>query len=219
MNSSDIAVIESFGVSRETLERLKIYAELLHKWQAKMNLVSNSTLHEIWLRHFADSLQLLKYRKDAKIWLDLGSGAGFPGLPIAIHFASGDKGGFVHLIERDSKKCAFMREVARETGAAAHIHHGEITTIVKDLGEIDLVVSRAVASLSTLLGWASPLLNGGAVALFLKGQDMDKELTADTIFSNFDIRILKSQIGSDGNIVRVRLKSGTCDRIDGSNCG
>ena len=199
---SAIELLESFGVSRETIRKLYIYGDLLARWQQKINLISSPTLHDCWMRHFVDSLQLVGFAQDAKTWIDLGSGAGFPGLPIAIHLTD-SPGTKVHLIERDSRKCAFMQEVIRETGAAADVHNGSIDTVIGEIVSADVVISRAVTDLKTLSAWSSRFLENGAVGLFLKGQDVVGELTEASRFSKFAISVHSSRIGSTGCIVRV----------------
>lgn len=119
-------------VSRETLARLKIYEETLLKWRAVKNLVSPSTVRDIWSRHFEDSFQLLRLAPKARIWVDIGSGAGFPGLVIAIALADVD-GSCVHLVESDNRKCAFLREVARLTQVRVVVHHSRAEDIISKL--------------------------------------------------------------------------------------
>lgn len=210
MADSGLTLIESFGVSRETIGKLKIYEQILRKWQPKMNLVSNQTLDDIWFRHFADSLQLLKYSGKGQNWLDIGSGAGFPGLPIAIHLGE-VKFGKVHLVERDNRKCAFLREVARETGASAEIHHGDIKDVMSSLSGVDIVTSRAVGRLQILLEWTQSVYEGGGIGLFLRGQDIDEELTLHPISSRFSLRFFDSVTLSSGRIVSVRRAHGSSE--------
>lgn len=200
--SEAISLLDSFGVSRETYGKLRIYEALLNQWQRKINLVSKASLQDCWMRHFVDSLQLIAIVPNARHWLDIGSGAGFPGMPIAIHLAC-IPGTMVHLIERDGRKCAFLREVARETRASATIHHGSVEDVIGDLKQIEVVTSRAVTSLPTLLDWAGTILNDRAIGLFLKGQDVDVELTAASRFSNLILEVLPSRIGSAGYIVKT----------------
>lgn len=190
------------NVSRETIALLSVYADLLKKWSGVKNLVARSTLDDVWTRHFADSLQLLAYAKGAKTWADLGSGAGFPGLVLAIALTS-EHGAEVHLIESDNRKCAFLREVARETGAPAIVHHGRIEDEAGRLQGIEIVTARALAPMGKLLDMAAPLLESGARGLFQKGRDIDRELTETTICSNFRIEIARNPMISDGCVVSV----------------
>lgn len=169
--------LERLSVSRETATQLDTYVGLLNRWQPIKNLVAPSTLEAIWPRHILDSGQLASLFPDAKVWVDFGSGAGFPDMVVAILLA-GQPGRLVHLIESNQRKAAFLREVARVTGAPVLIHAGRIEAIVPTLlAPVDLVTARALASLADLLDLAAPLLKNGAQAAFLKGQDVEGELT------------------------------------------
>ena len=164
-------------VSRETSERLDRFVDQLLLWQQRINLIAPSTIPTLWTRHIADSLQLLALAPDAKVWADLGSGAGFPGLMLACALAE-TPGARVHLIESNSKKAAFLREAVRATGAPAEIHAVRIVDFVDKLTDsVEVVTARALAPLVGLIDEAYPLLTTGAVALFPKGQDVDAELT------------------------------------------
>lgn len=191
-------------VSRETEARLDRFAALLVEWQAKTNLVAPSTLPNLWTRHIADSLQLLRLAPDAKAWIDLGSGGGFPGLVIACALA--EAGGRIHLVESNGKKAAFLREAARVTGVPAQIHAVRIEDFVDSFREaVDAVTARALAPLDMLLGYAQPLLARGGRALLLKGQDVEAELTEATKYWNMqDIRLEASRTDPHGRIVVVR---------------
>lgn len=159
------------GVSRETLDRLKAYAEILVAWNKKVNLIGRSTVGELWFRHMLDSAQLYPLvPRNTQTLLDIGSGAGFPGFVLAIMGISG-----VHLVESDKKKAAFLREAARLTGAAVEIH----TERVEDMTPFpaDLITARAVASLEKLLSWSAPFLKPDTLCLFLKGRNVEVELT------------------------------------------
>lgn len=159
------------GVSRETMERLTVYADLLVKWQARINLVGPETIPTLWHRHFLDSAQLFPLLPQAiHRVVDMGSGAGFPGLVLAVMGAPD-----VHLIESDARKCAFLREVARVTGTAVTVHNTRIEK-VPPLGA-DVVTARALAPLAQLLDWAAPHLLPHGHALFLKGRGHEDELT------------------------------------------
>lgn len=191
-----------YEVSRETLERLKIYEETLHKWRAVKNLVSPSTVREIWSRHFEDSLQLVKLAPNSRTWVDIGSGAGFPGLVIAIAMANVD-GSCVHLIESDNRKCAFLREVARLTQARAVVHHGRAEDVVPQLKDADAVTARAVGPIQYLVELAAPLVLGGAIGLFPKGRDYRSELTGLRLPSNFKVDTAPSLTENGAAIVIV----------------
>src|SRR5215813_5953349 len=127
--SDKAAALALTPVSRETEARLDRYLALLLEWQAKTNLVAPSTLPNLWTRHVADSLQLLPLAPSAKIWVDLGSGGGFPGVVLACALAK-TPGAHVHLVERNSKKAAFLREALRVTGAPGVVHPMGIEDIV-----------------------------------------------------------------------------------------
>ncbi|HXL29864.1 MAG TPA: 16S rRNA (guanine(527)-N(7))-methyltransferase RsmG, partial [Bradyrhizobium sp.] len=151
-------------VSRETEARLDRYVDLLLQWQAKTNLVAPSTLPTLWTRHIADSLQLLALAPAAKVWVDLGSGGGFPGVVLACALAE-TSGAMLHLVERNAKKAAFLREALRVTGARGMVHLTEIgDTVDRITGPVDCVTARAVAPLNKLIGFAEPLVRKGAKA-------------------------------------------------------
>lgn len=189
-------------VSRETEERLDRYVELLLHWQSKVNLVSPSTLRELWTRHVADSLQLIPLAPQARIWADLGSGGGFPGLPIAL---AGEVVTRVHLIESNGKKAAFLREAVRVTGARAVVHQERAEKFGESYAEtVHVVTARAVAPLKTLCNQAFPLLRGGAIGLFPKGQDVDVELTHAAKYWRLDASKVPSKTSSAGSIVVIR---------------
>ena len=189
-------------VSRETEARLDRFIDLLQTWQAKTNLVSPATLPMLWSRHVSDSLQLLALAPSAKIWVDFGSGGGFPGLVLACALADAP-GALVHLIERNGKKAAFLREALRMTSAAATVHLANIEDTVDRLnGPVDCVTARALAPLHQLIGFAEPLMRQGAKALFLKGQDVEAELTEAAKYWNIQPQLHQSRTG-DGWIVEL----------------
>ena len=190
-------------VSRETEARLVRYVGLLLEWQAKTNLVAPSTLPTLWTRHIADSLQLLDLAPSAKVWIDLGSGGGFPGVVLACALAE-TPGAEVHLIERNARKAAFLRQVLRVTGASGMVHLAEIgDTGDRITGPVDRVTARAVAPLSQLIGFAEPLVRKGAKALFLKGQDVEAELTEATKYWKITPHLHPSRTGGGGWIVEL----------------
>ena len=189
-------------VSRETAARLDRFVALLIDWQSRMNLVASSTLPHLWTRHVADSLQLLDLAPEAKIWVDFGSGAGFPGLAIACALA--DKpGSRVHLVESNGKKAAFLREAVRVTGVPALVHQVRIENFGESFAErTDVVTARAVAPLKVLCRQAFPLMQRGALALFPKGQDVEAELTEAAKYWNIQPQLHQSRTG-DGWIVEL----------------
>lgn len=198
-----LAALRLTPVSRETESRLDCYLDLLRTWQAKTNLVSPSTLPSLWTRHISDSLQLLTLAPSAKSWVDLGSGGGFPGVVLACALAE-NPGAVVHLVERNAKKAAFLREALRVTGAPGVVHLDDIGDIVDRIAEpIDCVTARAVAPLHELIGYAERMVRRGARAFFLKGQDVEAELTAATKCWNIRPRLHPSVTGGQGWIVEL----------------
>jgi 16S rRNA (guanine527-N7)-methyltransferase len=190
-------------VSRETEHRLDRYVDLLREWQAKTNLVAPSTLPNLWTRHVADSLQLLALAPSAKIWVDFGSGGGFPGIVLACVLAE-SQGSMVHLVERNAKKAAFLREALRVTHSPGTVHLAEIKDTVERInGAVDCVTARAVAPLHQLIGFAEPLVKRGARVLFLKGQDVEAELTEATKYWNIVPNLHSSRTGGQGWIVEL----------------
>jgi 16S rRNA (guanine527-N7)-methyltransferase len=199
---------QAFAVSRETLARLETYAALLTQWQKTINLVASSTLPDVWQRHFADSAQLVALTPpNAKGWLDLGSGAGFPGMVVAILLAERPKNltSRVTLIESDSRKAAFLREVARHTGVAVDIVCGRIESPATQskVGRIDVVTSRALAPLDRLLEWAQPFFLRDSKGLFLKGRDVEGEVTEARKRWTFDCRLVPSTTDPQGRIAVI----------------
>lgn len=196
------AALKLAPVSRETEARLDRYIALLREWQAKTNLVAPSTLPHLWTRHIADSLQLINLAPSAKRWADLGSGGGFPGVVLACAMA-GTPDARVHLIERIAKKAAFLREAIRVTASPGVVHLAEIGDNVDRItGPVDCVTARALAPLHQLIGFAEPLMRQGAKALFLKGQDVEAELTEAAKCWNIQPQLHKSRTG-DGWIVEL----------------
>jgi 16S rRNA (guanine527-N7)-methyltransferase len=201
--SDKAAALELTPVSRETADRLDRYIGLLLDWQAKTNLVAPSTLANLWTRHVSDSLQLLDLAPGAKLWADLGSGGGFPGLVLACALAA-TQGAVVHLIERNGKKAAFLREALRVTAAPGIVHLADIgDTVDRITGPVDCVTARALAPLHQLIGFAEPLVLRGAKALFLKGQDVEAELTEATKYWNIQPKLHSSRSGGQGWIVEL----------------
>ena len=234
----------AFAVSRETLSRLERYADLLRQWQKTINLVAPSTLPDLWQRHFADSAQLIRHAPPgAYRWLDLGSGAGFPGMVIAILLqdrcltsgqtsrlnegclTKGQTPTKYTLLESDSRKAAFLREVARQTGlrraeAASAGQAGVAVDIVAQriespstqvkVGRIDCVTARALAPLGRLLDLAAPFLSSDSKGLFLKGRDVEAEIADARQTWAFDVALHPSVSDPEGRVAvisNLRVKS------------
>jgi 16S rRNA (guanine527-N7)-methyltransferase len=196
------AVLLEFGVSRETSAKLDLLVAELLRWQRIKNLVGPATLAEVWTRHIADSLQLVDLAPGAKRWVDLGSGAGFPGLVIAI--AGAERGVEVHLVESNARKCAFLRHVARLSGAPATVHEARIEDVIASFrGQAEVVSARALAPLGTLLAWTEPLLTTGTIGLFPKGRDVSAELTLAAKSWRFDTEMVPSRTDSEARILRI----------------
>lgn len=209
-----------FGVSRETVEKLETYATLLKRWQKTINLVAASTVNTVWHRHFADSAQLWRVGKDIGSpasgddehpgqWLDLGSGAGFPGLVVAILAA--EAGGSHHtLIESDSRKAAFLREVSRTVGVPVDIVCAriEIPETRDRVNCVDRVTARALAPLPRLLELVYPFFASHTVGLFAKGREVASELAEARARFQFDAELRPSLTDESGQIVIVRNLQG-----------
>jgi 16S rRNA (guanine527-N7)-methyltransferase len=187
------------------VKRLTIYAELLRKWQKRINLVGASTVADLWTRHFEDSLQLLPLAGPWRNWVDLGSGAGFPGMVVAL--ATADPNRTVHLIESDKRKASFLREVSRETKIKVEIHADRIERVLPELisqDHIDIISARALAPLSALISYSRPAFQKGAVGLFLKGKGLAGELTQIGGEANLRMTLIDSQTDAAAKIVVVR---------------
>jgi 16S rRNA (guanine527-N7)-methyltransferase len=191
-------------VSRETAERLDRFVAALTRWQEHINLVAPSTLPKLWSRHVADSLQLVALAPQARTWVDLGSGGGFPGLVIACALA--DKpGACVHLVESNGKKAAFLREAVGVTRAPAVVHGMRIENFFESASEpVDVVTARALAPLVDLLAAAYPLLKSGATGLFPKGQDVGAELTEAAKCWSIRASLVTSRTDPKSRIVVVK---------------
>jgi 16S rRNA (guanine527-N7)-methyltransferase len=202
-NAMDFA--QAFAVSHETMEKLQLYERLLMRWQKAVNLIAPATISHIWQRHFADSAQLLALTPArANIWVDIGSGGGFPGLVIAIMIAN-QKECFVHLIESNSRKCAFLSEVARQTGAPARVHNMRIADAASSgaVPAADVVTARALAPLDALLELALPFFGNASAGLFLKGREAGVEIADARKRWTFDLKIHPSISDAQGQILEL----------------
>lgn len=189
----------SRDVSRETSARLERYAALLRKWNPRINLVSKSTLDDLWTRHMADSAQLHALAPHpVRHWADLGAGGGFPGLVIAILAIETGSPEHVTLVESDTRKAAFLRTVVRETGAPASVATERIEAL-PPLGA-EVVSARALADLSTLLAYTERHMAPEGLALFPKGAGWKKELAAAQEKWKFRCRVVKSET-EDGPVI------------------
>ena len=190
-----------FDVSRETLASLLAYVALLEKWQRRINLVSSATLPDIWHRHILDSAQLLPLlplasaRQRLHI-LDIGSGAGFPGLVLAI-LGVGD----VQLVESNQRKAVFLQTVIRELGVSARVSNQRIETL--PACRPDVITARAFAALPKLMSLITPHLHNGLTCLFLKGASVDEELTNFQTYSTMIPHLYPSVTNDDGVIVKL----------------
>ena len=196
------------GIDAATLERLSVYLRLLEKWQPRINLVGRGSLGDPWRRHMLDSAQLVHLLPErASIIVDIGSGAGFPGLVIAIMAHR-----HVHLVDSDARKCAFLSEAARLTKALASVHNQRIECL-QDL-KADVVTARACAPLPRLLQYAAPLLRPGGRCLFLKGEAAAAELTASEKTWMMHLTRLQSRSDPSGTILMVDDLHPRAPRID-----
>jgi 16S rRNA (guanine527-N7)-methyltransferase len=200
------AALRLVPVSRETAERLATFVDLLARWRRVTNLIAEASFAEVWTRHVADSAQLLALTPGAKHWVDLGSGAGFPGMVLAIQLAD-QPGTLVHLIESDQRKCAFLREVARATGAVAQVHAARIETIAPEtLMPVDAVTARALAPLPQLLDFAKVWIAQGAVGIFPRGKTIDAQLRDNPASAGFEFETAPSRIDPRAAILIVRRR-------------
>ena len=186
------------GDSRETLDRLDAYVALLTKWQRRINLVAPASLGDVWRRHLLDSAQLAEHLPAVPArHVDLGSGAGFPALVLAII-----TGRHVELIESDGLKCAFLTAAAAETGADVTIHKARIESMPRD--PADVITARACAPLTRLLGYAERFRGPETVCLFQKGARVDDELTEAAKSWTMDFRRYPSQTDPQGTLLSFR---------------
>ena len=202
MSANEELFLAKADVSRETMERLRIYADLLERWTKRINLVSPTTLPVLWQRHFLDSAQLLPFAT-RDLWVDVGSGGGFPGAIVAIMSVETP----VFLVESDQRKATFLRTVARETGVDFKVHSKRIEAL--EPLQADRLSARALASLTTLLGMAEAHLAPDGRAILLKGASAQDEINQALEHWSFDCETYPSETDADavilsiGNITRV----------------
>lgn len=192
-------------ISPQLKADLSRYEELLRKWQKAKNLVSPSTLDNLWDRHFLDSLQITEHLPAGAHICDLGSGAGFPGLVIAAHL-KGDPEAHIHLVEANGRKCAFLSTVSREINLSTTIHNFRIESVAQQLSDrIGFVTARALAPLPKLLDLSEPMLKTGATALFHKGREFLSEI--ELASQNWSFDMLKHNSGTDENGCILELRN------------
>lgn len=190
------------NVSRETIERLKIYATLLRKWNPSINLVAKSTIDDLWNRHILDSAQVFRMASQpVRHWADLGSGGGFPGLVTAIMSMEVDHGTKTTLVESDARKCTFLRTVVRETGANVEVINDRIEKI-KPLGA-DVLSARALTDLGVLLTFSARHMKPEGTAIFLKGSSWRKEVESAQTTWRFQYDFAKSETETGPVILRI----------------
>ena len=194
--------VPGLDVSRETIERLEAVEALVRKWTQRINLIAPATVPDLWNRHIRDSAQLLPLApSDFRIWADLGSGGGFPGLVIASHLLCNPSGPRVVLVESDQRKAAFLRSAIRELDLPAEVH---VTRAESEPPlEADVVSARALAPLTGLLGLASRHLAPGGSAIFPKGRDHAAEITAARAHWHFDLVESRSITDPEAAILRI----------------
>jgi 16S rRNA (guanine527-N7)-methyltransferase len=189
----------SENVSRETFLKLKHYQNLLEIWQKKINLVSQTSLTHIWERHFVDSLQILPHLPITNCTLvDMGSGAGFPGLVLAI---SREKSLCVNLIESDFRKCSFLENVSRETFCPVKIFNSRLESLPEI--KADFITARGLASLEKLLDYANHFCKKNSICLFLKGKNVDQEIKEAQKKWEFSLEIFPSLTDSTGRLLKI----------------
>ena len=198
---------QHFNVSRETYSLLEIYVAELLKWQKVHNLIANSTIEHVWQRHIFDSLQLIHLApENVHQWVDIGSGGGLPGLVIAIVMR--EQHNFVmHLVESSQRKCAFLQHCVGLLRLPVFVHAKRIQDILPTLPQIDVLSARALASLDQLFEFASKCRNEPSAMLFLKGKDVNQELTDAQNKWRFGYEIFPSRVESSGCVVSVRSLS------------
>lgn len=204
MNKSLPPETSVLGVSRETRERLDRFAVLFLKWAKAINLVAPSTIGDLWQRHINDSLQISALSPAPATWVDLGSGGGYPGIVTAICLAEKNDG-WVHLVESNHKKAAFLRAALAETGARGTVHVVRIEAAAELISACDRISARALADLEVLFGYMEPwaLRNPVLRAYLHKGRDYQREIEVSNRRWDFDLVVHQSIIEADSVILEV----------------
>lgn len=198
MDAAGFAAVS--GATPAQMADLERFRAMLAERNAVMNLVGPASLPDFWSRHAWDSAQLLRLAPDARTWADLGAGAGFPGLVLAI-LGKGRPGFRVELVESMAKRCRFLSDVVEALGLPASVHNARAENLHL---AVEIVTARACAPLWRLLGYARPYLQGGATGLFLKGQDVVSEMKEAARYWEYEADVVPSKSDPRGRIVRVR---------------
>lgn len=188
-------------VSRETLQKLEAFAELVRKWNPKINLVSKSSLDDLWDRHILDSVQVFRLAEERGNWVDIGSGGGFPGIVIAI-LNQEEQRFRVRLVESDQRKCAFLRTAIRELGLTATVDNERIES-AQNL-EADILSARALSDLSQLLIYAEMHLKPSGVAIFPKGQNWQQEVEEAQHLWSYQFEAIESKTNSVAAVLMIK---------------
>ncbi|KQV35822.1 MULTISPECIES: 16S rRNA (guanine(527)-N(7))-methyltransferase RsmG [unclassified Rhizobium] len=204
MNTSPAVALNGLRVSRETSDKIEHFATLFQKWAKSINLVAPSTVSDLYSRHIADSAQIFQLLPEPKRWLDLGSGGGFPGVITAILLTELN-GGWVHLVESNNKKAAFLRVALAETGARGSVHPVRIEEAAKTIPECDAISARALAELPLLLDYVSPWMvkRPEVRAFFHKGRDYQQEIDKAVGRYAFDLVKHASVIEADSVVLEI----------------
>lgn len=196
-------VLAQLNVSRETSERLKLLADLLTKWNPRINLVSKASLSDLWTRHILDSAQVFQMAVlPIKRWVDIGSGGGFPGLVVALMAAEKKSPEKITLIESDQRKCAFLRTVLREAGVEGTVLAQRIEQSERQ--NADILSARALADLTSLLAFADHHLASNGTAVFPKGVTWEKEVEIARESWSFDLDVITSKTEPSSVILKVK---------------
>ncbi len=195
--------VADVSVSRETFSALEQFAELVRRWNPAINLVSKSTIPDLWNRHIVDSAQLFSHAPpDSKLWLDIGSGGGFPGIVIAVLAKELQPQLKVALVESDLRKATFLREACRTLGFNAQVHSARIESLPP--AQADVLSARALAPLPALLAYADQHLNTAGIALFPKGAQYDSELSEARRAYLFDVKLFSSLLEPTAAVLEIR---------------
>jgi len=201
--TADVATqLEKLDVSRETIERLQVFERLVQKWNPKINLVSRSSLAEIWTRHIIDSIQVFRCAASPSTWVDLGSGGGFPGIVVGILANDENPETRVSLIESDQRKCAFLRAAVRETGINCKVLSERIEQAPPQ--NADVLSARALASLTDLLPFCDRHLAKDGIALFSKGVTWKSEVEEARQKWRFDVEPIASLTEPGAVILKIK---------------